>query len=69
MLRKLALATTAVALAAAPVAAQADLSRSTAPVNSESELEGQSTLFFILGIAAVAAAIVLLSEDDDPASP
>ena len=69
MLRKMAFASGALALAAAPVAAQADLSRSVAPVEGESELQGQSTLFFVLGIAAVAAAIVVLSEDDDPTSP
>ena len=50
---------------ATPIAANASLDRVSAPVESKSELSGQSNLFFLAGIAAVAASIVLLSEDDD----
>ena len=54
-----------VAMIATPIAANASLHRASAPVEDESELSGQSNLFFLAGIAAVAASIVLLSEDDD----
>ena len=54
---------------ATPIAANASLDRASEPVEGESELSGQSNLFFLAGIAVVAASIVLLSEDDDePAS-
>ncbi|MGI8943108.1 MAG: hypothetical protein ACR2FJ_02540 [Qipengyuania sp.] len=70
MLSKIATATAAMALVAAPVAAQVDTSRAAAPVEGASELEGQATLFWVLGIAAIVAAVILLSEDDDdPVSP
>lgn len=70
IVRKLALATATAALVAAPVAAQdAEAGRSSAPAVQESELRGNSTLFFVLAIVAVAAGIVLLIDDDDPASP
>lgn len=68
MFRKIVLAGSAAALLATPVIASAD-TRSSAPVEGASELAGQATILFIAGIAAVAAAIVLLSEDDDPVSP
>ena len=70
MLKYLALTAAAMSLAAAPVAAQqaeAQIQRETAPAKSESELGGQN-LLFLLGIAIVAASIVLLSENDDPVS-
>lgn len=57
-------------LAAAPVAAQSIPSapdRASAPAFAESELRAQSTLFFVLGILAVAAGIFLLIDDDDDA--
>lgn len=68
MIRKLALLGAAMSLVTAPLAAEqagADVNRATAPIEGESALAGQSTLFFILGIVAVAAAVVALSEDDD----
>ncbi len=68
MLRKLALAGAGMALVATPLAAEqvaAELSRDTAPIAGESELAGQSTIFYVLGIAAVVAAVILLAEDDD----
>lgn len=68
MLRKLALASASLALVATPLAAEqasAEIMRDSAPVSGESELVGQSTLFYVLGIVAVVAAIVLLAEDDD----
>ena len=72
MFRKLALATAALSLASTPVVAQqaaAQVQRDAAPVSETSELAGNATLFFILGIAAVVAGIVLISEDnDDPVS-
>lgn len=73
MIRKLAFATAAASLVATPLVAEqtkAQIQRETAPVTEESRLVGNSTLFLILGIAAVVAGIVVLSEDDDePASP
>ena len=69
--RNILLASAALSLAAAPVAAQqakADVQRQSAPVSEQSELAGNTTLFFILGIAAVVAGIILISEDDDPVS-
>lgn len=71
MLRKLAGSFAALALVATPLAAEqaaVETSRDAAPVAGESALVGQSTLYFVLGIAAVIAAIVFLSEDDDPVS-
>lgn len=74
MFRKLASGAVIAALVATPLAAQsarAQLDRASAPVEGESELAGQGTIFFLVGIAVVAAAIVFLSEDDDdaPVSP
>ncbi|WP_435418350.1 hypothetical protein WAB17_01870 [Parerythrobacter aurantius] len=66
-LRHLAAAAAAVGLAAAPLAAESV--RSAAPVTAASELEGNSDVFYILGAAAIVAAIVLVaSEDDEPIS-
>ncbi|GMM93300.1 hypothetical protein [Qipengyuania sp. MTN3-11] len=74
--KRIVLASAAMALAAAPVTAQQARAvpvRDAAPVEGSNALGGalggESTLFFVLGIAAVAAAIVFLSEDDDPVSP
>lgn len=65
--RKIALATAALGLAAAPVAAES--LRDYAPLTSESELEGQSDLFLVLGAAAIIAGIIIIaSDDDDPTS-
>lgn len=67
MTAKLIVATSALGLAVAPIAANAT-QRSAAPVEGENGLQGQGTLFFLAGIAAIALAIVLLPEDQ-PASP
>lgn len=66
MIRKFALAAAAAGLAAAPLGAS--LAREAAPVSGGNELAGQSTLFFLAGIAAIALAVVFLPEDP-PASP
>lgn len=66
MTRKIALLAAAAGLAAAPVGAS--LAREAAPVSGENALAGQSTLFFLAGIAVIALAVVLLPEDQ-PASP
>lgn len=72
MFGKTIIAVAALALASAPVAAQqanAELARESAPTSERSELAGNTTLFFILGIAAVVAGVILISEnDDDPVS-
>ncbi|MCV0382505.1 MAG: hypothetical protein K5799_03485 [Erythrobacter sp.] len=67
-LRRLVLPIATLALVASPLGAQVAL-RDTAPVEGANELGGESSLVFIAGIAVVAAAIVFLSEDDDPVSP
>lgn len=70
MIRNVVSGFAAAALLTGPVAAQAASSlpgRASAPVEAESELRGQSTLFFVLGILAVAAGIFLLIDDDDDA--
>lgn len=70
MIRNVLFGLTAASLAAAPVAAQAspaEPTRGSAPAADESELRGQSTLFFVLAIVAVAAGIFLLLDDDDDA--
>ena len=66
-LRNIALTAAALGLAAAPVAAETY--RASAPVTVSSELEGQSDLFIILGVAAlIGGIIVLVADDDDPIS-
>lgn len=70
MLKNIALASAAFTLVAAPVAAQqaeSQAPQNAAPASKESSLGGPN-LFFYLGIAIVAASILLLSEDDDPVS-
>ena len=67
MVRRIALVAAAAGLVAAPLAAEA-AARVSQPVESESGLAGQGTIFFLAGIAIVALAIVLLPEDQ-PASP
>lgn len=73
MIRRSLAAIATLGLVAAPLAAgQAQgLLRSSAPVVDGSELSANSNLFFFAGIALVAAAIVLLAEDEEgaPASP
>lgn len=61
-----------VSLAVAPVAAQesrSEVSRHSAPAGAASNLRGNSTLFFLGAIVAVALGIFLLIDDNDPASP
>lgn len=70
MIRNAILVAAAASLAAAPVSArqsQPHLQRDSAPVTSESKLGGSNLIFYI-GIAAIAAAILLLSQNDDPVS-
>ncbi len=70
-MRKVGIGALALAIMATPLAAQqgiGGLQRATAPVTDANELNGND-LFFVLGIAAVAIAVVLLAEgDDDPVS-
>ena len=62
------------ALAISSVTAQAQnqfVDRASAPVSDKNEFAGQSDLYWILGVAAVIAAVVVVSteSDDDPVSP
>lgn len=67
-MRKVTATLLASALVATPLAAnQAVGQRASQPVTGESELAGNANLFFLVGIAAVAAAIVLLQEDEEGA--
>jgi hypothetical protein len=66
-LRSVALAAAALGLLSAPVAAS--VVRDAAPVEMANQVEGNSEVFYVLGVAAVIAAIVLLASDDnDPIS-
>ena len=70
-MRKLLAAAGAAALIAAPLSAGVEpFARSSAPVDGASELANNSSLLFLAGIAAVAAAVLLLSvdEEDTPVS-
>lgn len=71
--RNLALATAAVSLAASPAIAEAAFDRSAAPVEGESKLEGEGSIFLaILAAAAVIAGIIVIADDDGddlPTSP
>ena len=59
-IRNLAMATAAVSLAASPAIAEAAFERSVAPVQGESELEGENgILIAILAAAAVIAGIII----------
>ena len=64
--RNLALACAAFGLVAAPVAAETI--RVAAPTTGQSELEGNSSIFYLLGAAAIIAGIIIVASDDDPAS-
>lgn len=64
MLKKLALATGAFGLIALPAQA---VTRPDAPTSHSEGLQGQGNLFFLLAIAVVAAAVVILP--DSPTSP
>ncbi len=68
MLRKVLAGFVGAAVVAAPlVAGDVSMARSSAPFTSETALSGDSNLLFIVGIAAVAAAIILLQEDEEGA--
>ncbi|MFL0357356.1 hypothetical protein ACI5KX_12860 [Erythrobacter sp. GH1-10] len=70
--RTLALATAAVSLAASPAIAEAAYDRANAPVEGESELEGESgILIAILASAAIIAGIIIVADggEDAPTSP
>ena len=70
--RTLALATAAVSLAASPAIAEAAYDRANAPVEGESELEGESgILIAILAAAAIIAGIIIAADggEDAPTSP
>ena len=65
-MRKIALLTAALGLAAAPVGALAG-SRDTAPVESGSELGGTGGVLAAMGIAVVIATVILVTDgNDDP---
>ena len=65
-MRKIALLTAALGLAAAPVGALAG-SRDTAPVESGSELGGTGGILAAMGIAVVIATVILVTGgNDDP---
>lgn len=72
-MKKIALVGSALALAAAPVALQAQAAdRAVAPVAGESELGGGSdTIIGVVALAVLAGFIVLTASDDDdlPTSP
>ena len=66
MIRKIALTAAAAGLAVAPLAAS--LAREATPIEGQNELGGESTLYFLGGIAVIALAVIFLPEDR-PASP
>lgn len=72
MTRKILAAALGIAVAATPLAANPApvLQRVTEPTADESNLAADSNLFFIVGVAVVAAGVVLLQEDEEgvPAS-
>lgn len=64
--RNLAAATAVVSLAASPAIAEASLSRTAAPVEGESELEGGSGIIIaVLAAAAIIAGIIIAADGDD----
>lgn len=70
MVRNILAAISAFALAAAPVAAQA-ADRQSSPVSSKEDVAGVSTVWILVGLVAVAVAIILIADDnnDNPSSP
>ena len=69
--RNLAVATAAISLAASPAVAEATSDRAVAPVEGQSELEGESGLIIaLLAAAAIIAGIIIAADsgDDDPIS-
>ncbi len=71
-MKKFALVGSALALAAAPVALQAQAAdRAVAPVEGESEMGGGSeTIIAVVALAVVAGFVIFTADDDDiPTSP
>ena len=69
--RNFAVATAAISLAASPAVAEATTDRAAAPVEGQSELEGQSGLIIaLLAAAAIIAGIIVAADggDDEPIS-
>ena len=65
-MRKIALLTAAIGLAAAPVAAQTG-SRDAAPVESGSDLGGTGGILAAMGLAVAIATVILVTDgNDDP---
>lgn len=65
-MRKIALLTAALGLAAAPLASQA-LARDAAPVEGESALGGTGAILGAMGVAVIVATIILVTDgNDDP---
>ena len=73
MIRKFALASAAVTLAVAPIAAQAaPASRTATPVEEADEMNGRGTGIYIIGAIVIAILIwggIELLGDDEPSSP
>lgn len=67
MKRLITAAALALAVTAAPIAASQATTRATQPVADGNALAADSNLFFLIGIAAVAAGIILLQEDEEGA--
>lgn len=67
-MRSLAIVAATLGLATAPVAAEAV--RDAAPVENASENGGNSTVFYVLGVAAVIAAVIIAASgnNNDPIS-
>ncbi len=68
--RNIALATAALSLATAPAIAQANFDRASAPIEGESEFEGNGIILGVLAAAAIIAGIVIIADDgnDDSVS-
>lgn len=67
MKRLMTAAVLGLAVTAVPIAASQATARTAQPVSGENALAADSNLFFILGVVAVAAGIVLLQEDEEGA--
>lgn len=69
MIKKLTLATAAMALAISPTvthAAQANVDRVSAPVKAESDLEGgNSIILYVLAAVAVIVGIIIIADDNE----
>ena len=64
-IRNVALAAAALSMAAAPALAQATFDRASAPVEGESELEGNGIIIGVLAAAAVIGGIIIATDGDD----